>query len=271
LGLNRRGSFIFMKNLPWPRLRAAFLALVLFAPLSPAAHAYIVTPASDPNSQTTYESLASKTDLLTGITPTFTQQSDFVTGFAFSVNGINDGVASPGPDGDNDTYYQGSSPFSSTSSLNAKPTVTFTFDTSVNTLGYNIDSLQSIYGWDDNNSFSDQDYTITYTLVGSSSTFTLGNVAFNPFDPGNPNDVSGGGATSSLVTLSDIGLTGVSSISFEFTPYTSPNTGKEQGAQLIQEIDVFGEATPIPEPRTWAMLLGGVLFMAVLTRRRFRA
>jgi len=72
-----------------------------------------------------------------------------------------------------------------------------------------------------------------------------------------------------MVSLSDIDLTGVQSISFEFTPYVSP-ASQEQAGQMIREIDVFGVAT-VPEPTTWAMMLGGFLFMAVLTHRRLRA
>jgi hypothetical protein len=256
-----------MNHLYWLRSLGVLCAALFLAQLSPLAHAALLSPttASDGTSQSTYEGLISTGDLLHGLTPTYTEQADQVGGFSFSVNGINDGTATSGG-GATDTYYQGAANFGATHNLNLDPTVTYTFDTSVNTLGYNINSIQSIYGWQDNQSFSDQDYTITYTLVGSSTPVLLGNVAFNPFNPAT--DQSGGAEDSSWADLTNLGLSGVSSISFQFTPYTSPG-GREQGAQLIREIDVFGEATTVPEPATWAMLLlGGFAFLAALTWRR---
>jgi hypothetical protein len=262
-----------MKHLPSLRPLGVLSAAILLAQFSPLAHAYSTATASDGTSQSTYDSLISNTgDLLYGLTPSSTQPADQVGGFNFSVNGINDGAATNGAPGTHDTYFQGAAPFSPTSNLNNDPVVTYTFDTSVNTRGYTITSLQSIYGWQDNQSFSDQDYTITYKLVGNSTTFTLGSVAFNPFVPDRyPSEggsYNGGGAPdSSWVDLTGINLSGVSSISFQFTPYTAPG-GLKQGAQLIREIDVFGAAT-VPEPATWAMLLlGGFAFLAALTWRR---
>jgi len=64
--------------------------------------------------------------------------------------------------------------------LSSDPTVTFTFGTPVS-----IGTIESIYGWQDNQSFSDQDFTITYTLGVSPTIHTLGSVAYNPFDPAN--------------------------------------------------------------------------------------
>jgi hypothetical protein len=219
-----------------------FCAALFLAQLSPA-HAYSEQDLSTASSEFAYDSFSP--NLLTGLTPSG-PAPDFVNGFTFTINGINDGTAD-GPPGNNDVYYDGSAPFSSSHTLSSDPTVTFTFAAPVS-----IGSIVSIFGWDDNQSFSDQNYTITYTLATDLPTqlpHSLGSVANDPFDPAN--DVSGGVQDASKVTLSNIDLTDVSSLSFQFIPYDSPTNGKEQGAALIRN----SKSSPSPSPplgRCWS-------------------
>ena len=70
--------------------------------------------------------------------------------------------------------------------------VTYTLDTSVNSLGYDINSIAVYGGWNDNGR-DQQLYTAAYSLVGSSTFIDLPLVDFNPADRrrsavGHPND-----------------------------------------------------------------------------------
>jgi len=76
---------------------AAFLAQ-----LSPLAQAYSEANVSTASSQSAYDSFSP--NLLTGLTPSG-PAADFVSGFNFTINGINDGTAD-GPPGNNDLYYE---------------------------------------------------------------------------------------------------------------------------------------------------------------------
>jgi hypothetical protein len=247
-------------------LISATLAVALSALLPPVAQAQLLTTSSESNtqsSQSAYDSFISTNDLLAGLTPVSTTTPSL----GFPLTGINDGAADANVVGptSHETWFEGGANFDpSNHSLNSNPVVTFTFSTPMT-----ITSLQSIYGWNDNNSFNDQDYTILYTLASNPSLMlTLGSVAYNPFEPSN--DFSGFGPQgASMVDLSVSGLTNVKSISFEFTPYISSTSEQEQGGQMIREIDVFGspDVESVPEPSTWVLMLGGVGFLVFLTRR----
>jgi hypothetical protein len=249
-----------MKHVPSFRFSGLLGAALFVALLSPSARAAVLTPTTanySGTSQSAFDSFSP--NLLAGLTPSG-PASDAVGGFNFSLNGINDGAAD-GPPGNNDVYYQGGAGFSGSHTLSGNPTVTFTFASPVS-----IGTIESVYGWQDNQSFSDQDYTISYTLGSDPTVLTLGSIAYDPFDPAN--DQSGGSEDSSQVILSGLNLTDVSSLSFQFTPYDSPTNGREQGAALIREFEVFSA----PEPSAWAMLtLGGLGLLAVLKWRRLQA
>jgi hypothetical protein len=259
-----------MKNL----FAASLLGAVLALTLGPVAQAQVLAVngsdesfAQSPTAETAYDGFITS-NLLTGLTPS----STVTPNLGFPLGGINDGGADANVIGasSKETWFEGGASFdgSNPHELNSNPVVTFTFNTSIHTLGYTITSLQSIYGWNDENSYNDQDFTITGTYVGGGS-FTLGSVAYNPFDPSG--DQSGSGLqAATMVNGSITGLTGVKSISFEFTPYISPSS-QEQAGQMIREIQLFGGATAVvPEPGTWALLVSGLLFMIMLSARRRR-
>jgi len=214
--------------------------------------------------ETAFDSTISNSDLLTGATAVFSE----VPNLNSNETGINDGLASTYSQnlGVNDTYFNHD--VSSGDDLDNSPVVTFTLNTSVNTGGYNLTSINSIYGWQDWQSLSDQDYTISYTTVTDSTFTVLDTVAYNPFDPALDNSQNGTHANATDVTLTQLGtITGVNAIRFSFTPYFGPSS-VEQGGQMIREIDVFGTPSEVPEPSTYAMVLAGLAFVGFCVRRK---
>jgi hypothetical protein len=127
----------------------------------------------------------------------------------------------------------------------------------------------STYGWHDHASFSDQDYSISYSTVANPNTFLpLTSIAYNPFDPANDSATAGGQYNSSQVTVTDttgILASGVASLEFTFTPYYNASS-VEQSGQVVREIDVNGVATVVPEPASCGLMLAG--FAMALKRRR---
>lgn len=93
--------------------------------------------------ETAFDSTISNSDLLTGATAVFSE----VPNLNSNETGINDGLASTYSQnlGVNDTYFNHD--VSSGDDLDNSPVVTFTLNTSVNTGGYNLTSINSIYGW----------------------------------------------------------------------------------------------------------------------------
>jgi hypothetical protein len=190
----------------------------------------------------------------------------------FTIAGMTDGLSHDGTDS-TQTFF-GTTHFANAygqpsfgNSLNSDPVVTFNLGTSPT--GYTLASIQSIFGYTNESSFADQNFTIQYTTVTNGTWRNLAVVAFNPFTPPTSDVLSGTGATD--VTLT--GLTaavGVNNIRFAFSPYVDSN-GDEQFGQVIREIEVNGVATPAieaPEPSTWAMMLLGVSGLALIGFRR---
>jgi hypothetical protein len=109
-----------------------------------------------------------------------------------------------------------------------------TYTLSGSATGYTLTSINSIFGYTNESSFSDQNFTIKYTTVsgGITNFFTLAPVAYNPFAPPSTDVLSGTGATDVTLTgdplvgnpLVDAPLAvGVTSIQFDLRPmWTRP-------------------------------------------------
>jgi hypothetical protein len=133
---------------------------------------------------------------------------------------------------------------------------TYTLNTSVNTLGYDIDRIVVYGGWNDNGR-DQQLFTVAYSVVGSPAFIDLPPVNFNPAIGDNLQSAT-------RVTLVETAPTSLASrvdeIRFTFSP--TP----ENGYTGYAELDVIGRAT-IPEPASAMLFLGGLSALGV---RRFR-
>jgi hypothetical protein len=138
--------------------------------------------------------------------------------------------------------------------------VTFNFDLTVNSAGYNLTEITTYTGWDDGR--DGQEYALAYSTVSAPTTF-LSLAAVGPFG-----DAHVGHPTDRVrVTISDL-LAGplvgnVAAVRFTFT-------GFENNSSAWREIDVTGSAVVVPEPDTSACALALVASVAALLRRRLR-
>lgn len=139
-------------------------------------------------------------------------------------------------------------------------TTTYTFDTTLNTFGYDITAIQAYSAWDATR--HGQSYQLFYALVGAPTTFlTLGTNVLAT--------ASGTFTNASVITrtqdnvLGTSLLSGVASIRFVHATSggidTNPGTGT-----VYRELDVEGFAS-IPEPTTSVL---GLCASALLLRRR---
>jgi hypothetical protein len=187
-------------------------------------------------------------------------------------SGINDGLSVVNGFGDSTYYAYNSNPGAKANlipgnELAGGAEITFNLNTSVNTLGYNINSINSIAGWTDHASVADQNFTLAYSTVAAPLVFIpVTSVAYNPYNP--TSDSSDGGGVASLVSLTSLNLVGVKALQFDYTADpTSAGTGDSGTGIWLQEIDATGSAT-IPEPSTWAMMIVGAAGVVVLSLRR---
>jgi len=207
----------------------------------------------------------------------------------FTLAGLTDGKSTDGTDPTQCFFgtYHFDNAFSLNTfgnSLNYDPIVTYNLGSSPT--GYTLSEIQSIEGYTNEESFADQNYTVQYLTVGDATWQTLATVAYNPFAPWSTDtlNVANTGSNNSVstdVTLTNLGVTGVTEIQFDFSPYVDPSVldadtstlGQEQFGQVIRELQVNGVATTaVPEPSAWAMMVVGAAGVAVLSlRRRVRA
>jgi hypothetical protein len=140
-------------------------------------------------------------------------------------------------------------------------TITYTFDTGVNTFGYSISEVGIYTGWVNGNR-SNINVTVSYATVSDPSTFvTLGNASTTTSDEISDSQ-PGERFARALMTEDSLPFlaTNVKSIRFDF------GSGiQENGGGGYKELDVLGVAS-IPEPS--AAFLGGLGVLALLRRRR---
>jgi hypothetical protein len=159
-------------------------------------------------------------------------------------------------------------------SLDAHPVLTINLNINPlaggSVLGYSLSSINSVYAFYNHLTLSDQQYTVSYNTVFNSTYVNIASVSYDPFDNA-AGDTGGGGINTSLVQLTDLaGINNVKSVRFTFSPLIT-STG-EQSGQSIQDIGVFGVATPeVPEPTTWALLGFSALFLLGVSRRKLIA
>jgi hypothetical protein len=179
----------------------------------------------------------SDTDLIDQSQPTFASSSLDAGSLAFGTvgelnNGVGNFVTASG--GGNGSFQ-----------------ATFNLDTSINTLGYDVTSIQTASA-SAGDSRRIQFYEVFVSIVGSPLFTSLGTYTY---DPGNLND--------GRITLTDNAgpiATGVDAVRFSFL-----NTGQTFSTGY-SEVDVFGSAIAVvPEPASL-----GLLSLAALafTRRR---
>lgn len=144
------------------------------------------------------------------------------------------------------------SPEASTGSLVISGgSVTYTFNTTTNTFGYDLSQIGIFSGWRDNGR-DGIDITISYATVSAPTTFQeLARAVQDDVD----SQFEHANITENSAPFLAIG---VKSIRFTFN---SP----ENGGAGYKELDVVGVAT-VPEPS--AALLGGLGLLALIRRRR---
>ena len=161
----------------------AFTALLL--PLIGAAEATLVQSLESKLEFPGY-STASAVDLVNSGQPSFLSMEVSVAPHAaFPATSLNDGISYSVSNGEN-VYF-----------TTLPSTVTFTLDTSVNTLGYDITGVTTFAGWNDGKGqFANQKYDLLVSVVGSLDFTLLTNVLYTPITNGTT-------AASSSAGLSD--------------------------------------------------------------------
>jgi hypothetical protein len=135
--------------------------------------------------------------------------------------------------------------------LTPNPGATITYDLNIttNTFGYDISSIRGFGGWQDGGR-DRQNYSLFYSLVGSSTFNLLGTVDYDAPPPT---------GASAITSIFDTALKNVDSIRIEFL---SP---QENGHAGYGELDVVGTAS-VPEPSSALLLLSAAPWL--LRRRR---
>lgn len=173
---------------------------------------------------------------------------------------------------DGDPLDPGEHFFGTTASL------TFTFDVSTNTAGYDITQIDSVFGWKIASSGrSNQGYSIELTFVNDSTAFLVDSTVWEPNSPTSYWTVvsftnNGGGALNSdTININGGGASAGNTIvasgvkAITFANFSNANAG---GNVNGREFDIFGTATVVPEPSSIAALFGLASLFFLGSRRR---
>ena len=194
---------------------------------------------------------ASSVDLLQGLTPTYSAVPNFDKKVSGST-GLTDGVATTTNTAtENGTYFpvtfgtKGHLPF----------TVTFILDTNSAPAGYDLNKFNSFAGWEKNGAtLGNQRFEFLVRQAGFASYVSLGTYAYTPFAA-----ADGAGPCSTLISLTGtngVFATGIDSVQFVFTDTGVAAFGVVDGF-VIKELDLFGSATTVKQPRIVNFSLSG--------------
>jgi hypothetical protein len=228
--------------------RAARAAFVVAVGGLGGSSAFAVATVSTNNTSGTYP--VSNGDLLNGLTPATTGTFGPLFGEMFA--GTNPAILTDGAFGSANPNADTAPP--STLAVQNGATLTYTFDTTANTLGYSLSAISTYGGWQDGGR-DRQTYDVLYSTVSDPATFLpLATVDFEPTNAGQPSNTR-----VELTDPSGVLATSVKSLRFNFGV-------QENGQAGYREIDVVGAAVAIPEPASLGVL--AVAGLGLLARRR---
>ncbi len=224
---------------------AIFLMLILSA----TTNAAVIELTANNGSQSFFDANISTIDLIQSGAPTLSGTVVASAPGTFAETGSNDGTAinSSGL-----TYWGGVH--------SAGQDLTFTLTGSAT--GYDITSVNSIYGWQDSRSrHSAQQWTLEVATVANPTFTPLHSVVYTPFGP---TDNAEGSTQVTLNDTTGVIASGVTGIRFHIDHFsTSGATGYTGELGVIRELDVFGAPTVVPEPSgfTFFSLTGLLAFV----------
>ena len=229
------------------------LVLSIALGTSSVASATIVTTAvntGDGGLQSFYDSQMSSADLVNVGQPSLSTTTSSAALFGpYTLDGLHDGSGAAAA---NVSYWSSSS-----------TVVTFTLDTSIYTLGYEINSIRNINGYSSNaKAYANQTFDILYSTVAAPLVFLpLTTVSYTPFSNTGPSGAS-------MVTLTD--TTGILAIGVAAIRLNIPLTLDTGETAVFREFDLIGGPV-VPEPSTAALLGLGCVGLAIRARRRSSA
>lgn len=223
----------------------AHLALAACAVALPSNAAVIQTNAFTENTATAYDANARNDDLINEGASSLASFTASDPG-TWPASGTNDGSASAGEVTGDYAYWD------------IPASVTLTYELTGSATGYDITSLNTIYGWAEGRRHAAQNYSVYVATLANPNYELLHTVDYDPSDTAQIE-------VSSQVTLTDTtgtlatGVTGIRFIAIDDADGLYTEVG------VIHEIDVFGTPT-VPEPTSMALLATGGLL--ILRRRR---